>query len=209
MTKSLLTVCCRLSELKPKAPGVYLLGEHPLGCQWKTALSAVLQPLRSTESYIHPQSALGARVRPVMLPGRLVAIEGAQNCVSAMPLVPLCHSGTMPQGLARRWPPAELGLPRCEQVGESFGCKLPVCKKKKGFGYFCWLLTFFQTEGGHTWGGFPTGGAAWGSRLLGCQHPGGIAARERDSCAPACLPPPRKGKVSLAKAQLQLGEILH
>lgn len=44
MTKSLLKVCCRLLELKPKAPGVYLLGEHPLGCRWKTALCRIATP---------------------------------------------------------------------------------------------------------------------------------------------------------------------
>ena len=76
MTKSLLKVCCRLSELKPKAPGVYLLVEHPLGCRWKTARSAVSQPLRSTKSYTHPQSAPRARVWPVTLPGWLVATGG-------------------------------------------------------------------------------------------------------------------------------------
>lgn len=37
MTKSLLEVCRHLSELKPKAPGLYLLGEHPLSCWWNAA----------------------------------------------------------------------------------------------------------------------------------------------------------------------------
>lgn len=73
-----------------------MLGEHPLGCRWKTALSAVLQPLRSTKSYIHLQSALCARVWPVTLLGWLVVIRGTQNWVSAMLPVPLCHGGTMP-----------------------------------------------------------------------------------------------------------------
>lgn len=137
MTKGLLKVCCRLSELKPKALGLHVLREHPQGCWQSTAPAAALQLPTPTKRSPHPQ--------PAMPRGDSWPLTGVRNCGSVMLQVLLSNSR-----MTLQWHHA--GLHQCWLVREGWGMEnsSPACKEERSFWLFCWLLIPFWAGRSYT-----------------------------------------------------------
>lgn len=137
MTKGLLKVCRRLSELKPKALGLHVLREHPQGCWQSTAPAAALQLPTPTKRSPHPQ--------PAMPRGDSWPLREVRNCGSVMLQVLLSNSR-----MTLQWHHA--GLHQCWLVREGWGMEnsSPACKEERSFWLFCWLLIPFWAGRSYT-----------------------------------------------------------